>query len=317
MPSLKFSNTNYRYGFNGKEKDDEGLGGSGATYDYGFRIYNPNIAKFLSVDPLTKSYPWYTPYQFAGNKPIKFIDLDGAEELEQGTFKEFTLVVPEIQVAKLKQVLTQRLNNFHGNNNYIPIPETKLDEKISANALYSDGVIYVSPSGQFKNFEDQVSILFHEYTHYLNECNGLYESKTDENGAIIQFKTDETYLQTPSLQEIDDNMKEWEESVLPMLIGPNTTKAETDQLKEMQRNIMSQPVEVPFRYAPSNLALDEISSYKAQLDGEKNGLFKLTDEARTEFTKRISTYTEIYNKRKDYEEKHNLNSDGSEKETSN
>jgi hypothetical protein len=32
------------------------------------------------VDPLTQKYPWYTPYQFAGNKPIKFIDLDGAEE---------------------------------------------------------------------------------------------------------------------------------------------------------------------------------------------------------------------------------------------
>jgi len=34
----------------------------------------------LSVDPLTQSYPWYTPYQFAGNKPIWAIDLDGLEE---------------------------------------------------------------------------------------------------------------------------------------------------------------------------------------------------------------------------------------------
>jgi len=50
------------------------------AYDYGFRIYNPAIARFLSVDPLTKSYPWYTPYQFAGNKPTWAIDLDGLEE---------------------------------------------------------------------------------------------------------------------------------------------------------------------------------------------------------------------------------------------
>jgi RHS repeat-associated protein len=70
----------YFYGFNGKERDDEGMGGGGATYDYGFRIYNPQIARFLSVDPLTASYPWYTPYQFAGNKPIWCIDLDGLEE---------------------------------------------------------------------------------------------------------------------------------------------------------------------------------------------------------------------------------------------
>jgi hypothetical protein len=33
------------------------------------------------VDPLTKDYPWYTPYQFAGNTPIAAVDLDGAEEL--------------------------------------------------------------------------------------------------------------------------------------------------------------------------------------------------------------------------------------------
>jgi RHS repeat-associated protein len=71
---------NYRYGFNGKEKDSPGMGGGGSTYDYGFRIYNPSIAKFLSVDPLTKSYPWYTPYQFAGNTPIQAIDIDGLEE---------------------------------------------------------------------------------------------------------------------------------------------------------------------------------------------------------------------------------------------
>lgn len=34
----------------------------------------------MSVDPLTSSYPWYTPYQFAGNKPIVAIDIDGLEE---------------------------------------------------------------------------------------------------------------------------------------------------------------------------------------------------------------------------------------------
>ncbi len=70
----------YRYGFNGKEKDDSGEFGN-THYDYGFRIYNPAIAKFLSVDPLTKSYPWYTPYQFSGNTPIQAIDLDGLEPL--------------------------------------------------------------------------------------------------------------------------------------------------------------------------------------------------------------------------------------------
>ncbi|PCJ64359.1 MAG: hypothetical protein COA58_13475 [Bacteroidetes bacterium] len=74
----KNSSFSYRFGFNSKEKDDE-VSGSGNSYDYGFRIYNPRLGKFLSVDPLFQSYPWLTPYQFASNLPIAAIDLDGLE----------------------------------------------------------------------------------------------------------------------------------------------------------------------------------------------------------------------------------------------
>lgn len=87
MPGRYFPNSpagmggQYRFGFNGKEKDDD-INGTGATYDYGARIYDARVARFLSVDPLTSAYPWYTTYQFAGNKPIRFIDLDGLEEAD-------------------------------------------------------------------------------------------------------------------------------------------------------------------------------------------------------------------------------------------
>ena len=79
VPHRTFSSPEYRYGFNGKEKDDD-VKGSGMQYDYGFRIYDNRLGKFLSTDPLFKGYPFYTPYQFAGNKPIVAIDLDGLEE---------------------------------------------------------------------------------------------------------------------------------------------------------------------------------------------------------------------------------------------
>ena len=80
MPGRNYSaGDSYRYGFNGKENDNE-IYGNGNQYDYGFRIYNPRLGRFLSVDPIAKVYPWYTPYQFAGNKPIVAIDLDGLEE---------------------------------------------------------------------------------------------------------------------------------------------------------------------------------------------------------------------------------------------
>ena len=71
----------YRYGFNGKEKDQVGEWGLN-HYDYGFRIYNPALGRFLSVDPLTRGFPELTPYQFASNTPIDGIDLDGLEYLD-------------------------------------------------------------------------------------------------------------------------------------------------------------------------------------------------------------------------------------------
>lgn len=55
VPGRKYSNNNqYRYGFNGKENDNE-IKGEGNQQDYGMRIYDPRLAKFLSFDPISKN----------------------------------------------------------------------------------------------------------------------------------------------------------------------------------------------------------------------------------------------------------------------
>lgn len=77
----------YRYTFNGKENDWEAKGWQNQQ-DYGMRIYDPRIAKFLSVDPIANQYPWYTPYQFAGNTPIQAIDLDGLEPAKSYSWRD-------------------------------------------------------------------------------------------------------------------------------------------------------------------------------------------------------------------------------------
>jgi RHS repeat-associated protein len=81
MPARSFAAAtagNYRYGFNGKEQDPE-VKGPGGQYDYGMRVYDPRVGRFMSVDPLKKKYPELTPYQFASNTPIQATDLDGKE----------------------------------------------------------------------------------------------------------------------------------------------------------------------------------------------------------------------------------------------
>ncbi|HWJ29474.1 MAG TPA: polymorphic toxin type 43 domain-containing protein, partial [Flavisolibacter sp.] len=78
MPGRVYTPSKYRYGFNGKESDNE-LKTQGNQYDYGKRVYDPRVSKFLSVDPLAKGYPWFSPYQYCGNSPVTFRDLDGME----------------------------------------------------------------------------------------------------------------------------------------------------------------------------------------------------------------------------------------------
>jgi len=81
MPGRNYTldgNPAYRYGFNGQEKDND-IKGEGNSLEFKYRIYDSRIGKFLSVDPLYKSYPWNSSYAFAENRPIDGIDLEGKE----------------------------------------------------------------------------------------------------------------------------------------------------------------------------------------------------------------------------------------------
>jgi RHS repeat-associated protein len=89
--------TAYRYGFNGKENDNE-VKGEGNQQDYGMRIYDPRLGRFFSEDPITKKYPELTPYQFASNTPIWAIDLDGLEGLGNTTCGVYSIYTGKMMV---------------------------------------------------------------------------------------------------------------------------------------------------------------------------------------------------------------------------
>jgi RHS repeat-associated protein len=98
LPGRNYSSDSYRFGFNGKENDNEVHGATGTFQDYGMRAYDTRVGRFFSVDPIAAFYPYFTPYQFSGNNPIKFIDLDGLEQ-DDPTVRLFYECAPQIDMT--------------------------------------------------------------------------------------------------------------------------------------------------------------------------------------------------------------------------
>ncbi len=74
--------TAYRFGFNGKEKDNETYG-EGNEYDFGERIFDPRLARWHKIDALFMFYSGTSPYSYALNNPISNSDYDGAFVIDQ------------------------------------------------------------------------------------------------------------------------------------------------------------------------------------------------------------------------------------------
>ena len=72
-----------RYLYNGKELQDESLAGVNLDwYDFNLRYYDPQIARFTTMDPLAEERLWISPYNFVQNNPINRIDPSGALDWE-------------------------------------------------------------------------------------------------------------------------------------------------------------------------------------------------------------------------------------------
>ena len=55
------------------------VSGNGNSYDYGARLYNPRIGRWMKRDQKEGKYPFSTPYSYAFNTPLFLKDYDGRD----------------------------------------------------------------------------------------------------------------------------------------------------------------------------------------------------------------------------------------------
>ncbi|MES2655512.1 MAG: RHS repeat-associated core domain-containing protein [Bacteroidota bacterium] len=103
-------NTKYRFGFNGKEKDNETYS-DGGEYEFGGRIYNSRLGVWLSLDPEMMSFPHESHYSFCSDNPIIYLDPDGKKKIithifinEKGDKVSISVTVSDELMSKTREV---------------------------------------------------------------------------------------------------------------------------------------------------------------------------------------------------------------------
>ena len=292
MPGRKFSAAGqYRYGFNGKEKSDE-VYGDGNVYDYGFRIYNPRLGKFLSVDPLTYSYPYYTPYQFAGNMPIAAIDLDGLEQYVVIYYKHqkggdpYKVEIRAIQAGKVMvdQNVQRRTKEGQRDGQRIATNNVLVFE------AYNEG----TKNEQMKVIDQRSSLTKDEkeiYSHkkgdksgnagflYTSEDNPKYESDDIEDGIYYVAEKMMSQKVQPSIKIIKD--------VPAFIISEGADNGDIIQLGDFSKNLKNSLASVKKGSNVKEIKID-INIVALSEDGRPSILAVYTQKAKGKIEQQVN-----------------------------
>jgi len=78
LPGRHANTSDYRYGFQGQELDNE-IKGEGNSINYKYRMHDPRVGRFFATDPLFREYAHNSPYAFSENRVIDAVELEGLE----------------------------------------------------------------------------------------------------------------------------------------------------------------------------------------------------------------------------------------------
>jgi len=195
-----------RYGFNGKMKDNE-VEGEGDVYDFGARIYDSRLGRFLSVDPFAQKYPELTTYQFASNSPIANIDLDGLEKfyynyiVQKEGEKTQVFVVFDHMVEKEYNKETKKMEPIKGQTFIVTHPGgDRYSYKSYGEAMKDNGSLKnMTLEDKFKYYMDNKDS--HDPKHNLNNPDDLWKPDAKSLiGNLVKKPIDNSDITPPAIQ---------------------------------------------------------------------------------------------------------------------
>jgi len=237
MPGRSFNSSDYRFSFNGMEKDDE-VKGEGNSLDFGARIFDSRLGRWLSLDPLAAKYPFASPYNFGLDNPILFIDPDGREVKKGGGGNPYGTSNPLAFLAR-------------GFANLFAAGFNAVDEVTGGTSTVSFGQFDKTSFGlESKNFEatinqissDNTSVSLKDYFLSYGE-NGVTNSQEVKESVEVKGKGKVQGIPTFVSVTLDDN------GVSTYSLGAGTDEANVGAFVNSEGDFgVSGVVEIPLKY---------------------------------------------------------------------
>ena len=164
--------THTRYLFQAQEMDNE-IKGEGNSVNYKYRMHDPRLGRFFSVDPLSAKYPYNSVYAFSENRVIDGVELEGLEFY----YATNGIYLGSISNSKEIRIITNKAIKIQGGTEAMKTAITKIDNGLNAK---------FEPSTEHQKYLNSISI--HEgdvvATNLLFKGNMNAENKKQADGSL-------------------------------------------------------------------------------------------------------------------------------------